>query len=789
MNRILLTAVSSVALISSAAYADNSTDTVEAVTVTARDQAGLLERRPDATVFGIDKALIDTARQATFVSAETLQRYGVEGVNDLIVVSPGAFTDSYYGVAGALNLRGTLAETYFRGFKRIEDRGTYPTELGAADRVDIVRGPATPIYGPSKVGGFLNFTPKTAQGEHGFLTQPSADVTAEGGSYDHQRMTADLVTPMTLGAAQGGLFLYGEAQADHSYYSGIYPSHQLGQLSADFDLGSGWTTAFGGQVYHSDGAVQTPGWNRVTQSLIDSGQYQAGRNTYITDANHNGVLDHAEADRGVTSGTGLMTAYFGFTPSTDPRFQLNSGAASVNLSPRKVFVSSADFSRTDTNTFYADLAKRLGEGQSLKLQLFYDELSNQRFVSYGYPADYRANVLEARASWTLKRDLGELTTDTVAGAGVRFYSGTQKESYNGGYISLDRRDLSQGPSATDIFTSPFSDPSVKWETDVISHWRDAGAFALTDIGWRSFDLTVGGRYDDYDVVGRDDGSIVYGAVQGRSYQRKAGDFSYSVSLSWKSPFGLMPYVTTARTASLELGQAGGVAPQLISGGNWLTASTLGEAGVKLRLFKDVLTGSLGVYRQTRTQLNLGNSVVGTRAEGTELEIRYLATKNLSLTFSGNVQRTDVEGPDNSLIAVPPSAVGVSGVNGYGGTYIVYATSQLRPGNYDQSLIPHSVMSLYGVWTSDRQAWGRWGATLGTTHVSRMASILPGGFVLPDYATANGSTFIEHGSWRVSANIDNLTDERYFTPVADVYANVAVLPGVGRTWRITLRRSF
>ena len=99
------------------------------------------------------------------------------------------------------------------------------------------------------------------------------------------------------------------------------------------------------------------------------------------------------------------------------------------------------------------------------------------------------------------------------------------------------------------------------------------------------------------------------------------------------------------------------------------------------------------------------------------------------------------------------------------------------------------MSLYGVWTSDRQAWGRWGATLGATHVSRMASILPGGFVLPDYATANGSAFIEHGSWRVSANIDNLTDERYFTPVADVYANVAVLPGVGRTWRITLRRSF
>ena len=39
------------------------------------------------------------------------------------------------------------------------------------------------------------------------------------------------------------------------------------------------------------------------------------------------------------------------------------------------------------------------------------------------------------------------------------------------------------------------------------------------------------------------------------------------------------------------------------------------------------------------------------------------------------------------------------------------------------------------------------------------------------------------------NIDNLFDRLYFTPVADVYANVAALPGVGRTWRVALRRAF
>jgi iron complex outermembrane receptor protein len=38
-------------------------------------------------------------------------------------------------------------------------------------------------------------------------------------------------------------------------------------------------------------------------------------------------------------------------------------------------------------------------------------------------------------------------------------------------------------------------------------------------------------------------------------------------------------------------------------------------------------------------------------------------------------------------------------------------------------------------------------------------------------------------------VENLFDRLYFTPVADVYANVAALPGVGRTWRLSLRRAF
>jgi iron complex outermembrane receptor protein len=272
--RLLMAGCSALVLLAQAqaAFADENTtpsDAVDEIVVKARDKAGLLEKQPNNTVFGIDKPLLETPRSASFVSDVTLQRYGIETIDGLTAVSPGSYTASFYGVPGALNIRGTLAENYFRGFKRIENRGTYSTPIGAADQIQIVRGPPTPIYGSGKVGGMLNFIPKSGKNEGGYLTEPTGEVTLTYGSYNKKNATAQLGLPANFGSVTGGVYLYGEAEDSHSYYKGLYPRRQTGEVSADFDLGGGWTTAFGGMLYHSNGDVQTPGWNRLTQDLID----------------------------------------------------------------------------------------------------------------------------------------------------------------------------------------------------------------------------------------------------------------------------------------------------------------------------------------------------------------------------------------------------------------------------------------------------------------------------------------------------------------------------------------
>ncbi|MDG2528428.1 TonB-dependent siderophore receptor [Caulobacter endophyticus] len=767
-------------------------DAVDEIVVRARDKAGLIEKEPNNTVFGLDKPLIETPRSASFVSGLTLQRYGIESIDGLTAVSPGTYTASFYGVPGALNIRGTLAENYFRGFKRIENRGTYATPIGAADQIQIVRGPPTPIYGSGKVGGMLNFIPKSGKGEGGYLSEPVGEVTATYGSYNRKNATAQIGLPVNLGEVVGGVHVYGEVEDSHSYYKGIYPRRQTLQASSDFDLGNGWSTALGGMVYRSKGDVQTPGWNRLTQDLIDNGTYITGRDTSLVDADGNGRLTPSEIGF-YPYASAMYLAYYGF-PTTDAKHTLDTGVGTTKLSPRTVYISGADFSKTQTNTLYFDVAKELSPDSSIKLQLFYDALENKRFVSYGYPAWFDSDVWEARLTWNFANEAfdGLVKAKSFVGASYRSFDGRRRESYNSGLIALDRRDIAFGATPTDLIGSPFNPgDGVQWENDNRSEWSQAGLFFTTDIMvGEKLNLMLGGRYDDYDVTSHDTGFLSY-TVAGEQKASK-GKGTYTASATYKAPLGLMPYITYAKASALEMSQAGDIAPGLVAdaGDAWLSDGDLAEAGVKFQWLQGTLVGSLAGYRQNRTQLTgITQTPTGTRAKGVELEVRWLASEHFSFTFSGNTQHTTVKGPDTSFQYVPVHTVGVTGANGFGGSYVVWSFDSVRPGDYDYTLIPKSVLSLYGAYTSDAYDWGKVAATLGVTRVTKTSGTVPGAVVYPDYAVASGSVAYEYGPYTATLNVDNLLDKLYFTPVGDTYANLAALPSKGREWRVTLSRKF
>src|SRR5262249_53400500 len=147
--------------------------------------------------------------------------------------------------------------------------------------------------------------------------------------------------------------------------------------------------------------------------------------------------------------------------------------------------------------------------------------------------------------------------------------------------------------------------------------------------------------------------------------------------------------------------------------------------------------------------------------------------------------------DHSFAYVPARTYGVTPQNGFGGSYIVFDFSTLpgRAGNYEDTLQPHAVISPYVTWTSDPQDWGHWGASLGGTYVGHTRQTVPSPIVYPAYVTLNASGFVQWDVWEADLNLNNLGDERYFTPGAGVYANLSALPGIGRTFQVTLKRLF
>ncbi|MBV9509525.1 MAG: TonB-dependent receptor [Caulobacteraceae bacterium] len=784
---------------------------VSEVVVTA-DRAGLIERRPSRTVFGLNKPLIETPRAASVVSATTIQRYGIQTINDLVSVSPNSYTASFYGVPGALDVRGTLADNYFLGFRMIENRGTYTTPIGDAAQIDVVRGPPSPIYGPGKVGGFLNFTPKSVKNED--LTHPQGEVDATLGAYGKKNLTGQVGAPLNFGTATGGIYAYGEIDDSDSFYEGIHPKHQLGEVSVNYDLPGGWSTSLDALYLHASGDVQTPGWNRLTQSLIDDQTYLTGRNTTLSASPGVGYLTPNQAtptafapypNSFTAVGGGLYAAY---TPGAAmplpplPDFQLSStGAGStVKLSPRDVLVGPDDFSDTSLPAVVLGLSKALAGDSSLSLQLFYNGLENKRFVSYGFPAWFRAHVFEARATYEFKESGfgGALTADTLAGVSYRYYQGRDMQSFNSGLIALDRRDLSVGATPTDTLCDPFREGTadcIGWETDIHSWQEDAGVFFTSDIQAAGrLDLVIGAREDAYSVHSRDTGILSFDTPAAAASHDSG---TYSVSLSYKAPLSLMPYATYARGAALEVQQAGDLKPSDIAGGSWLSSSDLAEGGVKFQLLNKTLVGSFDVYEQHRTQVSgLNQAALRTRSVGEELEIRYLATRNLSFTLSGDMQHTEVLGPDTSAEYIPAHAVCGADLNcelnSWGGAYLIFNFSQMpgRSGNYALTSVPNTVLSLYANYISDEHDWGRAGATLGGAYVSRTSGTIENAVTYPAYSLVNLSGFYRRGPYEVDVNIDNLLDRLYFTPSSDpTYVNVAAMPGVGREWRLTLKRTF
>jgi len=748
----------------------------------AADVYDVLPNRESSSVFGTARTQQDTPRSVTLLESTLIDLYGIQTVNDFVAVTAGTFTGNYFGVPGALDVRGERADNFFRGFRRIENRGNFPTPVAGTDYVEIIKGPPPPVYGGGKVGGILNFIPKSAKSNTTkFIDKPVGITTATVGTYGKKVGSIEYGTPFTLLGKRSGAYAFLESEDSGSYYHDIYNKDTLFQLAVDTELSDSVLLEYGGMAQWAK-LNQSLGWNRVTQAMIDGdGTYLSGRPGLNLDTNGNGFLSPSEVGAYALEQFAFANPfpYGALSASQQAAFALDpSTVRTVKLSHHQVQAESIDFSKTDALTGFFDITKTYGPDASLKNQSFYDSMNHTKYSSYGFTADYTDVVFENKTTLHYKFEPAKDTVmDTISGISYRYTSGDERESRGRGYQVLDRRDISYGATGNDRFEGAHTGTgNVPYNWRQIGTSSNFGIFGLLDTTWeQKFSLILSARWDNYKATtnGTDLGGVFAKVTDSQDA------FTYNASLSYKAPNGLTPYLTYAESSYVELGQGGMIDRLNLEGGTWLQDSKITEAGVKGTLLDNRLYATLAWYEQQKTAFNSqAGSFDRYKSKGLEFEARYAPTKSLSFTAAATWQKTTLL---NSpfFLGVTPAYLGLDPVKSYGGRYVAVGGLIGVPTNLETPT-PRKVFSVGGTYTS---ASG-WGASLGGSYVSSMYAGYLQQIRLPSYFVTRAALFYHKGPWSLRLNATNILDEKYYTPQF-LFWDTFISPSVGPTAELSV----
>jgi iron complex outermembrane recepter protein len=787
----------------SASDEDASKDPVlaEVIVTAAKNLVGVIQESDSAIALGIDKPLVDTPRSVTAISDQLLDRYNVKTVYDFTAVAAGTYTGSYFGVPGSLNIRGTMADTYFMGFQQITNFATYPTPVDASSNIELVRGPTSPAYGAGQIGGYLNFIPKSALGgDAQYLAEPTGAMSLTYGSYNQKEGTLQAATPFMLGSHQAGVSAFVEVVDSDSFYIGEHPRSQTAQLTFNAELASNWSLSATAQVIHSEGYLKDIGWNRVTQNLIDNGEYLSGTaltpivqpgQRYITVADY--LAANAKAPGGIQQ---YVLPAFGVFATPNQYIALNAATVRlVELSPRQTEISADDINNATTPLLYVGVTRTFSDYGTLKLESFSQYLDALNYQSSGFATLFRTTINEERITYNDRRNFGDdVFLQSAVGLSYRYTHALSYQYLNSGVNSQDRWDLSKPQTSDEIFNAVFDAPGIggyDWDNATVSHQSDIGIFAIEDaLLFEHLDITAGVRNDNYSLRSADNGpyASINGVNQYQWYAQNASPVGYNFSVSFKNPY-VVPYYTYAKSYSLNIDQGDAIIPSLIAGDSAIGGSTLYEAGLKTSQLHGRLFAAVDVYRQRNQYLDARDAGIDSQeSKGLEGELRYLITKHLGFTSAITFQhvRQLAEGNGNGpFLVITPVQAGITGAEGYGGEFESNAKFLGLAGGYALHTTPGFTTSSFVTYDLD----GQWGLTGGITYNSWTGGSLPGSIRLPPYALVKAGVYAKFKGVRADFYVDNAFDRQYFIAEYDVDSNASVLPGVGREFHLKLSKRF
>ena len=726
----------------------------------------------DVQIFGFGKSLLETPRSASTISFEQMDRFNITDIDELVAFAPGTFTQSFFGVAGSLDVRGTPGETYFRGVRRIDNPGNYPTPIGASDRIDIVRGPASPIYGPAKIGGYINFNPKSARaGTGAFLEEHTGAVSYETGSWDRNVVTAEVGGPM---ADNMGYYLYAEVEDSDSFYDNTATEQTILQASFDVELSDKLLMQFGG-MYHDYEGNQVAGWNRLTQDLIDNGNYQAGTARPL-DTDGDGEISHFEYfDGGVTNFFGSPTQVTNEFLQANPNYHLDNPSI-VKLDESNVLVAEDDTLENEVTTLYLDFIYTADSGLEIKNQLFYEAYENLNENAYGFSQFHDTYVVEDKLVFAYQIQGDGLTSSLQFSPSIRYTDFKHGDDYINEYF--DRRDLTGPSTALDrrVLSTRIDNLYTEY---YVGDYTMYGLAFLGDFTWDSgLAITLGARSDTIDMTSSSpNDKLLFGDSLGSASDTE-DLFSWNVSVNYSTPMGLVPYVTVSEQATIIAGQGAELQVGNILNGNITDTSELFEVGLKGSFLDDSLYFAVSVYEQERTDFSAQAVVTNStdKTEGIEAELRWVVNEKLIVTAGyTNVEVRNLDTTENGGRFSFYGAEDIPGVDTsllFGGLTAGFVPTEGTNATPQKAGIPENIYTLTGTYAFDMGL----ALTGSVISVDETVSGHSRAVNLPSYTLLNLGVSYETDNWTFQLNGKNLTDERYFRAnFPNLFGSQIVLP--------------
>lgn len=148
-----------------------------------------------ATGTKTDTPLKEVPQSISVVGAEQIRDQGAQTAQDALRYTAGVTADAY-GLDSRVDgsfIRGTTAAEYLDGMRRTLGSYTnnYRIDPFFLERIEVLRGPASVLYGQASVGGIINSVSKRPQTEEG------GEISVEYGTFDFKQVKFDMTGPIT----------------------------------------------------------------------------------------------------------------------------------------------------------------------------------------------------------------------------------------------------------------------------------------------------------------------------------------------------------------------------------------------------------------------------------------------------------------------------------------------------------------------------------------------------------------------------------------------------------------